>query len=101
VCQVAGAGVDAGTDFRFTNSVNGALTDVPAGPPPGGNCAIIGKFKGGSQVTVTQLIPHGDTVTKIAVRPRSRLVDSDLGAGTVTVTVGRGVTEMTYTDAAS
>lgn len=100
VCQVAGDGIPVGTPFTFTNSANSYTVTVPAGPAPGGYCAVLGTdFTGAQQVTVTQQIPAGDKVTSIKVAPFNRFVSRQGYLGKVTVTVGSGVTEVTFTDA--
>src|SRR3954453_2379182 len=102
VCQVAGSGVQENTLFTFTNSATGESVSVPAGPAPGGLCVTFAtKIVVNTQVTVTQTIPSGDNVTSITVDPSGRIVGSpDLANGKVTVKIGSGVTEVTYTDAA-
>ena len=96
ICQVAGSSVAVGTHFSFT--VGTQTATVPAGPAPGGYCVIAGKFKVGDR-TITQRIPGGDRVTSIKTAPASRQVSVKLAAGRVTVRIGAGVTEVTYTDA--
>lgn len=100
ICQVAGPGVSTGTNFSFTNSANSQTAAVPAGPSPGGYCTVLnGTFTGGQQVTITQAIPSGDTVSAIAVGPSNRVVGSpNLASGKVTILIGTGITEVTYTD---
>jgi hypothetical protein len=100
VCQVAGTGVATGASFGFTNSAVSGTTQVPAGPAPGGYCVVVStSLLQGTNVTISQVIPAGDTVTSIGVGPSTRLVGTpDLSNGKVTVTIGSGVTEVTYTD---
>jgi hypothetical protein len=95
ICKVAGAGITVGTDFSYT--VGSQSVTVPAGPAPGGYCEIVGKFKFGTQ-TITEKIPAGDSVSSIVVAPTNRLVSEYLSTGTVTVDIGSGVTEATYTN---
>ncbi len=100
ICQVAGSGVAVGTQFNFTNSVNSTTTQVPAGSAPGGYCSVVSTtlYQAG-RVTITQAIPTGDRVTSIVVGPSTRIYGTaDLTNGKVTVTIGSGVTEVTYTD---
>jgi hypothetical protein len=101
ICQVAGSGVAEGTNFQFTTSATSGSTTVPAGPAPGGNCVVVGtSFFQNSTITITQQIPTGDTVTGIDVAPSNRQVGSaNLTNGTVTIKIGSGVTDVTYTDA--
>jgi hypothetical protein len=103
ICQVAGSGVAEGTNFPFTTSATSGTTNVPAGPAPGGTCVVVGtNFYQNSTVTITQQIPSGDRVTSITVATPDRQVGSaDLANGKVTVKIGSGVTEVTYTDASS
>ena len=105
VCKVAGAGVTVGTNFTFT--VGTATVTVPAGAGPGGNCVIVGGatptlFPVLSQVSIDETVPTGTNVTSIVVAPATRLVGSpNLAAGQVSITVGTGVTEVTFTDASA
>ena len=88
-----------GTQFNFTNSVNSTTTQVPAGSAPGGYCSVVSTtlYQAG-RVTITQAIPTGDRVTSIVVGPSTRIYGTaDLTNGKVTVTIGSGVTEVTYT----
>jgi hypothetical protein len=98
VCKAAGIGVPIGTPITFT--AGSSPFTVPAGPAPGGTCVVSpGFFPVGSSVTVTETIPAGDTVSDITVAPAGRLVGTpNLAAGTVNVTIGSGVTEVTFTD---
>jgi hypothetical protein len=98
VCNAAGSGVAQGTDITYT--IGSTKVSVPAGPAPGGYCVVAGKFAFGSQ-TVTESIPSGDHVTKIVAAPSNRLVSSDTSTGTAVVDVLSGVTEVTFTTAAS
>lgn len=95
ICKVAGLGVTVGTPFNFTAPPNS--TSVPAGPPPGGYCKVVGSnYTSGSSVTVQETIPSGHAVTNITCNPAAS--STNLSAGTATVTMGPGVTECTYTD---
>jgi hypothetical protein len=104
LCKVAGLGVPLGTSFTFNWSDPGPhpLVTIPAGPAPGGNC-VMGKLPIGTTVTIqeTNFAPLGDAVANIDVTPASSIVTPpgiNLPAGTVTVKVNTGVTEVTYTD---
>ena len=103
VCQVTGAYVAEGTSFAFFNSDNSSILRVPAGAYPGGNCAVLAAQPTvGEQLTIAQSVPSGDQVTSIVVSPSGRIVGSpDLANGKVVLTVGSGVTEVTYTDASN
>src|SRR4029077_17448935 len=99
VCKVAGTGITVGTPFNFTVSTSashGVLT-VPAGPAPGGTCMVGPGYPIGTQVGVTESVPTGDTVSSITVAPPSQLVNTNLPGGSVTVAIGSGVTEATFT----
>lgn len=101
ICKNAGTGVAIGSLWSFSVSgVSGAVT-VPAG-----SCAIVpgpagGGFPFNSTQTITETPVSGFAVTAIAADPADRLVSSDLATGTATVTIGSGVTEAIYTDAAT
>jgi hypothetical protein len=95
ICKVAGPGVAVGTPFVF---YPGNIT-VPAGPAPGGTCVVGPSFPVNSYVTVGENIPVGDTVTNIDVAPSGRIkFGPNLGAGSVTIQIGTGVTEVTFTN---
>lgn len=97
VCKVAGTGVAVGTPISFT--AGSSTFTVRAGTAPGGTCVVGPAFPVGSSVTVAETIPAGDTVSDITVAPSGRLVGTpNLAGGTVNVTIGSGVTEVTYTD---
>jgi hypothetical protein len=102
VCKVAGGGVPVGASFTFTVSsstaISGPLT-VPAGPAPGGTCVVGPSFPVGSNVTVVETVPAGHTVTSITVAPPSQLVGMpNFAGGSADVTIGSGVTEVTFTN---
>jgi hypothetical protein len=107
ICKVAGLGVSTGQSVKFTMTpapASGASTvSVPAGPGPGGYCVVAGTFAQDTEVTVTESIPSGESVESIGVAPESDQLarSSSLSGGTVTVMVGTGVTETTYTDVSS
>ncbi len=99
ICKVAGLGVTIGTPFTFHVYPGNSTVTVLAGPAPGGNCAIGPSFFAGIHATVVEQIPPGYTVSSITVAPSNRLVSGpSLPNGSVTVTVGPGVTEVTYTN---
>lgn len=94
ICKVAGPRVTVGTPFSFTAGANS--TSVPAGPPPGGYCTVVGSnYTTGSSVTVTETVPPGYGVTNITCNPPGSY---NLASGTATVNMDPGVTECTYTD---
>jgi len=97
VCKVAGPGVAVGTPYNFT--AGSSTFTVPAGPAPGGTCVVGPSLPLGSTVTVAETVPAGDMVSSIAVAPPGQLVGvPNLGGGSVDVTIGSGVTEVTFTD---
>lgn len=97
VCKVAGSGVKVGTSVGFT--VGSRHITVPAGPAPGGYCVVApGKFVEGDVVTITEQIPNTMAVTAITTAPSGRVVSRHISKGTVTETLGSGVTEVTFTD---
>jgi hypothetical protein len=101
MCKVAGPGVAVGTPFTFTAALaNGVgVVKVPAGPAPGGFCVIGPNVPVGTNVTVTEEIPAGHVVSGIDVAPPDRQVGKpDLATGSVTIVVGTGLTEVTFTD---
>lgn len=96
ICKVAGPGVAVGTPFNFTaGPFSGA---VPAGPAPGGYCVIGPSLPVGTVVNVQEAVPPGIAVAGIVTQPASQSLGVDLGAGIDKVTIGSGVTEVTYTD---
>jgi uncharacterized repeat protein (TIGR01451 family) len=97
VCKVAGPGIAIGTPFTFT--AGSGKFSVPAGPAPGGTCMIGPTFPVGSNVTVDEDVPPGYSVSSIAVAPPKQLVGTpNLAAGSVNVTIGTGVTVVTFVD---
>ena len=97
VCKVGGPGIPVGTPFTFTAGSN--TFTVPTGPTPGGTCVVGPSFPVGTHVTVAETIPPGYTVSSITVAPQVRQDGTpNLAGGSVNVTVGSGVTEVTFTD---
>jgi hypothetical protein len=97
ICKVAGPGVPVGQVFTFT--AGSTTVSVPAGPAPGGFCAVGPFLPVGSTVTVTENVPSGIQVSNIDVQPATQLVGTpNLANGTVNILIGAGVTETTYTD---
>ena len=86
-----------GTLFDFL--AGNAPVSIPAGPVPGGYCKVVpGSFVAGD-LTVKETGPDGYTVTGISVAPSGRLVGvPDLPGKQVTVKLGSGVTETTFTN---
>jgi hypothetical protein len=101
LCKVAGTGVTVGTPFTFNawSATGGGAFSVPAGPAPGGYCKVVGTFAQGTTVNLWETIPPGFEVSNIQVVPQGNIVVAPvLSQGTVSVTTGSGVTEVTYTD---
>jgi hypothetical protein len=100
ICKVAGIGITVGTPFNFTisTSTSHGVLSVPAGPAPGGTCMVGPSYPVGTQVDVTEAQIAGNTVSSISVAPKGQLVSTNLPGGGVTVTIGSGVTEVTYID---
>jgi len=101
VCKIAGPGVAVGAPYNFTAS--GTPFIITAGSStsaPPGNCAVVGSYPVGSTVSVDENVPANNQVDSISVEPSTAVVSgsTDLTAGTVVVTIGSGVTEVTYTD---
>ena len=97
VCKVAGPNVAVGAITTF--AIGTSTLAVPAGPAPGGNCVLGPNFLVGSVIPVVENIPPGETVSNIAVAPPGQLIGTpNLATGSVNVTIGKGVTEVTYTD---
>lgn len=96
ICKVAGPGIAVGTPFKFAVESFGVV--VPAGPAPGGYCVLGPSVPVGSVVSVQEGVPPGISVSSITVEPANRALGNDLGSGTVKVTAGSGVTEVTYTN---
>lgn len=102
VCKVAGEGVEPGTRFEFSATGPGAPlgASVPAGPPPGGYCQVVGEYAPGTEVVLAETGPPGYDVTSINVEGPASMPGPiiDLPRGTVGVTLGPGVTEATFTN---
>ncbi len=59
ICKIAGPGITIGTNFRFMLLGMPQIYNVPAGPPPGGSCQIIGTFPVNTRLTVAEIVPPG------------------------------------------
>ena len=96
LCKVAGAGITVGTNFTF--DVAGTPLTLAAGPAPGGTCAQAVELRTGTRVIV-ETLPIGTRLSAVSVAPESRLVSTNLGAGTATVTVAiASLTTVTFID---
>ena len=96
ICKVAGAGVVTGTNFVFM--VAGTPVTVPAGLAPGGACSAAFVEPAGPAI-ITETLLSGTVLASVTSLPSGSLVASNLGAGTVTVTVlNGGQTIVTFVD---
>ncbi len=93
ICKIAGTGIAPGGMFSFV--VAGASLTVPAG-----SCAIGGTFPIGASVAVTEMPSGGTVLSAIGVIPVERQGIVNLAGRTVTVTVGTGVTVVSFTNTA-
>lgn len=91
ICKVSGEGVAPGTSFSF--DAGGTPVTVPAG-----SCVSAGTFPVGASVVVTETPTTGMIVSAIMVAPPERQGAVNLSGGTVTVTIGAGVTEVDFTN---
>jgi hypothetical protein len=99
VCKVAGAGVAVGTNFTFT--VAGTPVTVAAGPAPEGLCSLP-LVETAGPVSIIETLPPGTTLTSVTTLPGGVLLNSNLAAGSATVTVSAGGETMaTFLDTAS
>jgi hypothetical protein len=110
-CKVAGPGILPGASFPFSysSSAGSGTFTVPAGSAPNapnGYCVLAQSFPPGTSVTMSETIPIPPTytVSSITAAPPSILTPSstnpNLAAGTVTVVMGSGIDDVTYTDQA-
>jgi hypothetical protein len=100
-CKVASYGVPVGTLFTFTytDPYGSGTVTIPAGPEPGGYCKISKPLPFNTIVAIKETPLGGYAVSNIEVAPASRIaVPPDPLAGTVSVKIGSGVTEVTYTN---
>jgi hypothetical protein len=102
VCKAAGMGVPVGQSFTFTENAGGQTVGpfaVAAGALPGQSCSFLTDYQVGTKVNVAETATPGIAATSIVVRgPGSAQTNTNLSAGTVTATVGTGVTEVDYTN---
>jgi len=96
ICKVAGSGVAVGTKFNFSVD-GGAAVSVPAGPGEG-YCVIAGQKSFGTH-TIVEASSSSTHVTAISVAPASRKVSASTSTRTAKVSIGSGVTEVTFTNA--
>ncbi len=94
------------TTFPFTFTTSGpagpsaapAGVSLLAGTTANPNCVIVGQFRAGTLVTITEGAVPGTGVLSITSNPTGNLTASSLSAGTATVNMGAGETVVTYTD---
>ncbi len=102
VCKVAGNGVPVGQSFTFTESAGGSTVGpfaVAAGATSGASCSYLTDYQVGTNVNIAETATPGIAATSIVVSgPGSMRSHLNLSAGTVTATVGSGVTEVDYTN---
>ncbi|MFZ0226215.1 MAG: hypothetical protein WAL41_04545, partial [Mycobacterium sp.] len=102
ICKVAGPGINVGQPFTFmtsytnsTGKITSAHYSVEAGPGPQGYCVLAGTYPVGTQVTVRETLPAGD-YTSINVQPPANAGKETTNS--VVVTIGQGITEVTFTN---
>ena len=93
ICKLSGAGVAPGTSFSF--NAGGTPITVAAG-----SCVSAATFPVGTSVLVTETPSTGTTVSAIRVLPADRQGAVDLSGGSVTVSIGAGLTEVDFTNTA-
>jgi len=93
ICKLSGPGVAPGMSFSF--NAGGTPITVAAG-----SCVSAAAFPVGTSVVVTETPSAGTTVSAISVLPADRQSAVDLTGGTVTVTIGAGLTEVDFTNTA-
>lgn len=100
ICKVDGSSDGSLLGKLFTFTANGTSMTVPAGPAPGGTCVMDPvAYRAGTLVTVSEGIFPGTQVSDIEVNPANRIVGSaDLTNRTVSVILGSGETDVTYTN---
>ena len=96
ICKVAGPGVAVGSSFAFT--AGSTQLNVLAGPAPGGYCTVGPSLPQGTLVNLQETIPPGYSVANITPGLANQLTNVNLSAGSATVQLGTGVTEVTYTN---
>jgi hypothetical protein len=99
VCKAAAANSPGLVGQSFSFGENGkAPFSVAAGTVAAPNCGPVTKFKLGTVVNVSELATAGTFVSGITVSD-GRGSNVNTAAGTVTATIGAGVTVVTYTNA--
>ena len=93
ICKLSGAGVAPGMSFSF--NAGGTPITVAAG-----SCVSAATFPVGASIVVAEIPSTGTIVSAIGVLPADRQGVVNLSAGTVTVTIGTGLTEVDFTNTA-
>jgi hypothetical protein len=93
ICKLSGAGVAPGMSFSF--NAGGTPITVAAG-----SCVSAATFPVGASVVVSETPSTGTIVSAISVLPPGRQGILDLSAGSVTVAIGTGLTEVDFTNTA-
>jgi hypothetical protein len=98
VCKSAGATSPSliGQQFSFTENGNAAFS-VAAGTVAAPNCGPVQQYKLGTVVNVSELATAGTHVSSITVSD-GRGSNVNTAAGTVSATIGAGITIVTYTN---
>jgi hypothetical protein len=96
VCKQTPAPTLVGDQFSFTEN-GGPAFSVAAGNVGAPNCGPVTKFALGTTVDVAELATAGTHVTGITVSD-GRGSNVNIASGTVTATIGAGVTVVTYTN---
>lgn len=102
VCKQAASNSTQLVGQPFSFSINGgAATTIDAGPYGAPNCTSLKTYAAGTNVTVTELQPAaGVFVSEIDVtQPPATNVVTNLTARSVSLTVGSGVQQVTFTNA--
>jgi hypothetical protein len=93
ICKLSGAGVVPGMTFSF--DVGGTPITVAAG-----SRVSAATFPVGASVVVSETPSMGTAVSAISVLPSDRQGIVSLSGGTVTVTIGTGLTQVNFTNTA-
>jgi hypothetical protein len=93
ICKFSGLGVAPGMSFSF--NAGGTPVTVAAG-----SCVSAATFPVGTSIVVAETPSTGTTASAISVLPPDRQGAVNLSGGTVTVTIGTGLTEVDFTNTA-
>jgi hypothetical protein len=95
VCKIAGSPDLLGDAFSFRIN-GGSAFSINAGSAPGGNCSALSSFAVGTNVTVSELPTAGTHISSITVSDGRG--SGNINTGNTNVTIGSGVTIVTYTN---